>query len=351
MAPLAKELRRHVSRRKREPAAHHGSGEPLLHAVRIIHRVCCLAGLPSLIDDIRTENRRLRSAIRHRDTRFLFDWLMSAVSYQGISDQVAEGYINRHGQATWHQIDSGLSASADCPKLRSYWHYYNCRFNKGSRTCAEPDHIDRCPLPRHNLRNGRLNQTAYSLFFFIRDIANGDLVSWIDTQLEAADQPDNPDRVVRVQAALIEPLRNIYGASDKVLTMALSCLMLAAGEQRPRWLEVGGAMIAIDTLVHNFLHRTGILRQFRAEHAYGAACYRPGGCADLIRAVAARIDSRQFNPTFPTTFPRFVQHAIWRYCSQQGLNICNGNQINDQRSCDNVYCTIRGICDRIALIN
>jgi len=31
----------------------------------------------------------------------------------------------------------------------------------------------RCPLPRHALRNGRLNQTVYSLFLFMRDVAGG----------------------------------------------------------------------------------------------------------------------------------------------------------------------------------
>ena len=45
-------------------------------------------------------------------------------------------------------------------------------------------------------------------------------------------------------------------------------------------------MIAVDTLVHNFLHRTGILHRFHADHAYGLACYRPGGCADVIEAIA-----------------------------------------------------------------
>jgi hypothetical protein len=36
---------------------------------------------------------------------------------------------------------------------------------------------------------------------------------------------------------------------------------------------------------------------------YGAACYRPSGCTDIIQAVAERIDARQFNPAFPQTFP------------------------------------------------
>ena len=108
-------------------------------------------------------------------------------------------------------------------------------------------------------------------------------------------------------------------------------------------------MIAIDTLVHNFLVRTGILARFDADHSYGAACYQAGGCADIIAAVADRIDARQFNPGFPQPFPRFVQHAIWRYCAQSGLDVCNGNRIDDRKSCTNVYCQIRKLCDRIVL--
>ena len=88
-------------------------------------------------------------------------------------------------------------------------------------------------------------------------------------------------------AALIEPMREIYGVSDKVLAMALSSLLLGAPKKMVLWIEVGGRLIAIDTLVHNFLHRTGILARFNANHLYGAACYRPGGCADIIAAVAA----------------------------------------------------------------
>jgi hypothetical protein len=115
------------------------------------------------------------------------------------------------------------------------------------------------------------------------------------------------------------------------------------------WIEVGGSMIAIDTLVHNFLVRTGILRRFNADHHYGVACYRAGGCADIIQAVAEQIDARQFNLQFPKAFPRFVQHAIWRYCSLSGLDVCNGNRINDSRRCQSKDCRVRLMCDRVAL--
>ena len=133
--------------------------------------------------------------------------------------------------------------------------------------------------------------------------------------------------------------------------MALSSLLLGAPNKLRLWREVGTGMIAIDTLVHNFLHRTGILHRFGADHAYGAACYRPGGCAEVIEMVAARIDARTFSPAFPAVFPRFVQHAIWRYCARSGLDVCNGNRIDDRKSCGNVYCQINSICDRISLYN
>jgi hypothetical protein len=67
------------------------------------------------------------------------------------------------------------------------------------------------------------------------------------------------------------------------------------------------------------------------------------------RVFAQQIDARQFNRQFPRTFPRFVQHAIWRYCSQQGLDICNGNQIDDRKRCSNIQCLLYSTCDRNAL--
>ena len=119
------------------------------HAVRVVHSVCCLAGAASLIDDNRADLRAagIPSAIRRHDTGPLFDWLVSALSYQGISDQVAYHYMERHGSATWADIDAKVAARPPCPKLQSYWHFHGCRYDKISRTCSEPDHIDTCPLP------------------------------------------------------------------------------------------------------------------------------------------------------------------------------------------------------------
>jgi hypothetical protein len=325
----------------------------LTHALSLILRVCHLAGTAAFIDEagLGPDGKDLRKAIRSRNTAALFDHLVAALSYQGISDEVAKNFMDRHGLASWHVIESALRRRPSCPKLKSYWHFHDCRCNKSRYTCAEPDHLADCPLPRTWLRNGRLNQTAYSLCLFVRDVASGDLVGWIDRRLATANEPSGPDRLARMRAALVDPLREVYGVSDKVLTMALSQLLLGAPRSRRHWREFGGSMIAIDTLVHNFLHRSGILHRFGAEHSYGPACYRPRGCAEIIETVAGEIDSSRFDRRFPTTFPRFVQYAIWRYCSQQGLDICNGNRIDDRKPCENAQCALYPACDRITLNN
>ena len=310
-------------------------------AVSLVRYVCSLSGSLALLDDIQADagERGIQRAIERHDTASLFDWLIEWFSYQGVSDQVARSYMAVNGNATWQALGLAIRPQPSCPKLRSYWHYSECRYDKGSRSCAEPEYFEACPVPFFRLRNGRLNQTAFSFFLFIRDIADDDLVGWIDEQLGqvAADDP---------AAAVIEPLRHIYGLSDKVLTMALSGLLLAAPKGKRGWFEAGASMIAVDTLVHNFLHRTGILHDCDAEHGYGAACYRKGGCADIIRAVAGEIDATAFSRSYPRNFPRFVQHGIWQYCAADGANICNGNRIDDRLGCQASFCQISQKCQK-----
>ncbi|KLK93931.1 hypothetical protein AA309_05465 [Microvirga vignae] len=116
--------------------------------------------------------------------------------------------------------------------------------------------------------------------------------------------------------------------------MELADLLLAGDPGRDRWIAAGASMVAVDTLVHNFLRRTGILHRFGAEHDYGASCYGPGGCAELSGV-----------------FPWFVQHAVWRFCAQGELDICNGNRIDDRFRCGNWYCPAFRTCDRAPLKN
>lgn len=318
------------------------------YAKRHVELVCQLAGSPELIDDAKAALRKARvpTAIRTRYTPILFDYLVRTFSFQGVSDAAAEAYLNQHGGVTWHEIEASLNQAPSCKKLQSHWAFHRCDYRKSLGTCAVPTELSRCPLPGHPLRNGKLNQMAYSLFLFIRDVTDNDLVGWIDQQLACASDESHIADFTVLAAALVRPMREIFGVSDKVVTMALSDLLLAGGAGRPFWQQVGGSMIVIDTLVHNFLHRTGIIHRLGSVHAFGQACYQPAGCAEIIRTIAEKIDACVFNSTFPPVFPRFVQHAIWRYCSQAGLDVCNGNKINDRRRCNNVYCRLFESCDR-----
>jgi hypothetical protein len=324
---------------------------PLSFATRLMRDVCELAGEHTIVSDGRASltTEGVVEAIRRHDDATLFGWLMGVLSYQGVSDAVAFNYMEQHGRVAADAISKGLARSGLCPKLESYWQFHDCGYRKSSKSCAQLDNLARCPLPRHDLRNGHLNQAAYSLFLFMRDVAQGDFVAWIDRQLADADRPSAPDRCDRLAIAVVEPLSHIYGVSHKVLSMSLSMLLLAGDPDRERWQLAGGAMIAIDTLVHNWLHRSGILKRFGAAHLYGPRCYADAGCADIVRRVSRLIDARTFNSCFPKNFPRFVQHAIWRFCSQNGLNECNGNRIDDLGRCDRSECGLYAKCGRLPL--
>jgi hypothetical protein len=329
------------------PSSTHG----LAFAEHLIRQVCWEWPDHHYLKRIRTHltKQGIRAAVVAHNTPALFDWLVDVASYQGISDTIAWTYMERHGRVRWADIDAAFARSPACPKLASFEAFSGCNYRKASRTCAHPEHLDACSLPTHPLRKGGLNQTAYSLYLFLRDECRGDLVTWIDQQRADADRPGAPDRMHRMREALLQPLRSVHGIGSKIISMALADLLLGTDLKRERWLTTGASLIVIDTLVHNRMHRTGILRELGAEHAYGSACYRPEGCAEIIEQVATRIDARQFNPSFPALFPRHVQKAIWHFCSQAGQNVCNGNQIDDSRSCTNQSCRIARDCRRIAL--
>jgi hypothetical protein len=325
------------------------SDRDFAYAVNVVETVTWLAGKPDYLDDLRDTVQALDlfapTRGRARSAK-LFEWLAATMSFQGISDQVAQSYMSDHGRPRWASVIRGIR-DASCPLLKSYWHFHGCRYRKLSYTCTQPALIDTCPLPKHHFRNGNLNQLTYSLFLFLRDVAGGDLIGWIDSRMAEADY--GPDRISQMGEALIGPLSGVHGIADKVLSMVLSDLLVVGNEHNPRWGQVGGSLIAIDTLVHNFLVRTGILKRATAVHPYGPQCYGPAGCAAILSRLSEAVDARQFNSAFPRVFPRYVQRAIWAYCAEEGLRVCNGRTIDDRHRCKNLDCRLYSMCDRLAL--
>lgn len=291
----------------------------------------------------------VQDAMLRHDSGPLVDLLLRYSSLQGISDERAFAWDAQHGGVTHAAITAALASRPACPELKSYWHF-RCGYRKGLGQCARPNHQAACPVPQHPLRKGLLNVLSYSLGLFVRDVCDGDLIAWIDDRLRQAD----PGRGVagRAQAmrqALVEPLRSVHGYSYKLLNMSLAEILLGADLGRERWVTTGESMLSVDTVVHNLLHRVGVLRRLGADHPLGPRCYGPGGCATVIEELASRFDARTINPAFPQCFPRLVQSALWSFGSAGELNICNGNNIDDSRRCQQCFCPASKMCARVQL--
>jgi hypothetical protein len=103
-----------------------------------------------------------------------------------------------------------------------------------------------------------------------------------------------------------------------------------------------------DRLMHDFSFQ-GISDEIAANYIrrHGRATWR-----SVRKNLAARPSCPKLQSYWhflTQVFPRFVQLAIWRYCSQQGFDICNGNRLDDRHRCQNRHCRLYGICDRIGL--
>ena len=54
----------------------------------------------SIVDDARVGLARhgVIAAVQRHDTPAIFDWLIDALSYQGVSDNIAYHYMEQHGR-------------------------------------------------------------------------------------------------------------------------------------------------------------------------------------------------------------------------------------------------------------
>src|SRR3954453_14650964 len=98
-------------------------------AIQLLGSVCQIAGARTLVADARVglARRGVIAAVQRHDTAAIFDWLIDALSYQGVSDNIAWGYLEQHGRIRWQDIAAALSEQPSCAKLRSYWIFADCR--------------------------------------------------------------------------------------------------------------------------------------------------------------------------------------------------------------------------------
>ena len=177
--------------KKRNYVGHKPVNGNRLDPVKIIQSICRSDSnrrfLQSLKNNMQTEG--LVDAVQNRDNQALFDWLMGCFSYQGISDAIADSFIAQHGNATYSGIEKSLDDQfIRCPKLTDFGAFKDCGYKKSKTTCNNNEFYNSCPVTNMNLRKGQLNQAASSLFFFIRDDCMGDLIGFIEPDLEGGFQ-------------------------------------------------------------------------------------------------------------------------------------------------------------------
>ncbi len=120
----------------------------------------------------------IKDALDGRNAK-LYKNLIGGFKYVGGSDYVNETvWEQMNPKPTYHRLKEDLKAPK-CPKLHSFTNFNNCGYSKSKRTCNEPQFFSKCPLPRYNMRNGKLNQMVFSVYLFLRDRCDGDFPSFV----------------------------------------------------------------------------------------------------------------------------------------------------------------------------
>jgi len=348
------------------------------NAVDLVGTILALKANQRIISGMVRDGREsgMARAVRKHDTAAIYDWLMGLLSLQGISDQIAFGYIEKWGNATYAGLAQRLETTrCACPKLRDFASYTGCSYRKGKGTCANPQHLRLCPVRQLPLRKGLLNIQAVSLYHWLADVCGGDLVAMIDRVIAAAkastevdsdpvagirgdggppspyagameqvDRTDPPGApgppawLQQAKSSLITSFSAVEGVSAKLANMSLAALMIGGRPKDSDWTAVATQMVTVDSLIHNHFERTGVLSALQAEHSYGPGCYGPEGCeavifkvTRLLQARSTGLKSASSDQRWPT--PIDVQKALWRFCTAGVLDFCNAARVGLEPGC------------------
>jgi len=263
----------------------------------------CLQVAASLLDDSRVGLARhgVIAAVQRHDTAAIFDWLIDALSYQGVSDNIAWDTWKQHGRVRWRDIATALAGTPSCPKLRCYWTFADCGYRKGAGSCANPNYRTGCPFAAARPAQRPLNQTAYSLFLFLRYVADGDFVGWIRPRLAAVDPAPTTDRPAQLagrcsnRSAHLRRVEQVWGWRS---LSYCSAVMRSGRSDRSRH----GDDAIRSFLGTQFPAPHWYLRDLQAEHSTVPAATLLALRGDH-RAHRDKIDARRFNPAYPGELP------------------------------------------------
>jgi hypothetical protein len=192
----------------------------------------------------------------------LYQYLLEAFLLSGGGDQSNYSYYAKQRvKPTFNRVKHAVKA-AQCPRLVTFETFKGCRYRKTTNKCNEPAFLGACPLPAFDMKRGSLNHMAFSLYLFLRDICRRDFYAHVTEHFGQGHLADGS--INELLQGFIEKVTSIANVGPKLAHMALSGLFLT---RYPSWdyHRVGLHMIAVDSLVHNFLHRTGMARRIPGD--------------------------------------------------------------------------------------
>jgi hypothetical protein len=233
----------------------------LNHSVEIVNQII-IAHQKLFVDIYLTNSPEVEAIIHqmiygkpHHKSIDLYQYLVEAFLLSGSGDLSSQGYYAKQKhQPTFNRVKQAVNA-AHCPKLATFETFTGCGYRKNNK-CNEPAFLSTCPLPTFDMKRGALNQMAFSLYLFLRDVAGRDFYTFTKDHFGQCQSADGT--INELLESFIGKVTTIANVGPKLAHMSLSCLFLTT---YPGWdyRVVGERMIAVDSLVHTFLHRTGIL--------------------------------------------------------------------------------------------
>ncbi|WP_244471732.1 hypothetical protein [Methylobacterium sp. ARG-1] len=101
--------------------ANQSSIDPLNHLYRVVEPALAVAPATFLNHlQAHQKSNGVLQAVASCDSAPIFDWMVSLVPLQGISDQIASRYAEQHGGVTKAEIQGDLPVPQGCSRLTSY---------------------------------------------------------------------------------------------------------------------------------------------------------------------------------------------------------------------------------------
>jgi len=280
--------------------------------------------------------------IREGDSKEIFKSLILYGQFQGIADKNAFSYLERHSSineiADFDTLKEGVKDSP-CPALKSFSAFRNCDYKKSEHNCRYGREFG-CILKELDCRKGSINIMIGSAFLFLKEYYQESMVNFIK---EGAKHEDKKFFYTR-------ELLKIRNIGPQTASLFLTDLF------NPFFFgyKVKGIdhndFIVIDTLVHNFFHRTGILKALGREHNYNSEfCHTEEYCKGIILEIAQKVDIRDLleDDNFQAFEPRLIQLCIWLQCADEGRK-CGGGVCNEKGPFCN-DCNVELMCDKLMI--